>query len=577
MPSSDTYDIIIAGGGTAGCVIAGRLATADATLNILVVEAGPNTRDDPLHTQPSRYLHHLRPDSTTVKFNVAYLLLQCETYQIERGKPTHGYVGPLKISYGGFYPEVGQEFLNVAAQYDKARGLTDDVNDMFECNKYGRWPKWIDMKTGTRSDVPHHYIYPQSSNENLRILTGYQVKRVIFEGNMATGVEYVPTKRFHPDAKSDTLIAKAKRLIVLSAGTFGSPAILERSGLGSSAVLEKIGVQQLVDLPGVGENYQDHQLILAPYWAADTMHTLDAVAQDNVEEIEKWTEQWKENGTGMLATNGLESGIKIRPFKRDLDIIGPDFRKRWLDYYAHSPDKAVAWMGSMSMLTGERPNVPRAKFFAVGWYLEHPMSIGYLHATSADNVDALADFHPGYLDMPADMALHKWSYKRTREFARRMPSYRGEVAVRHPAFNAIGEAAAGDKQGPVPALAPDINYSPEDEQAIEDYIRQAVATAWHSMGTCGMKKREDGGVVDARLNVYGLEGLKIADMSICPSNVAAVSTYAHFTESVGLELKRWMENTYSTAVVIGEKAAVIIAEELGIPMEDTAVEARPGL
>lgn len=65
------------------------------------------------------------------------MISQCETYQVQPNKPTHGYSGPLKVSYGGFNTEVAQEFLNVAAQYDKTRGQTDDVNDLYGCNKYG--------------------------------------------------------------------------------------------------------------------------------------------------------------------------------------------------------------------------------------------------------------------------------------------------------------------------------------------------------------------------------------------------------------------------------------------------------
>lgn len=62
---------------------------------------------------------------------------QCETYEIEPGRSTHGYSGPLKVSWGGFYTEIGQEFLKVGAEYDKNRGATDDINGLFECNKYG--------------------------------------------------------------------------------------------------------------------------------------------------------------------------------------------------------------------------------------------------------------------------------------------------------------------------------------------------------------------------------------------------------------------------------------------------------
>ena len=90
----------------------------------------------------------------------------------------------------------------------------------------------------------------------------------------------------------------------------------------------------------------------------------------------------------------------------------------------------------------------------------------------------------------------------------------------------------------------DIEYSAEDDAAIEDWIRGNLNTTWHSLGTCAMRARDDGGVVDKDLNVYGTRGLKVADLSMVPENVAA--------------------NTNNTALVVGEKAAVIIGRELGI-------------
>ncbi|KAI0369247.1 alcohol oxidase-like protein [Pilatotrama ljubarskyi] len=585
MPQA-TYDIIIAGGGTCGCILAGRLAAADPSLSILLVEAGPTTRDDPLHTQPARYLYHLRPESTTVKFqclgggssvnftmyarasasdyddwanvygnkgwssaDLLPLLRKCETYQIQPGQATHGYSGPLKVSYGGFYTEAGKEFIEVAAQYDKKRGRTDDPNGLYECNKYSRWPKWIDAMTGTRSDVPHHYIFNQDL-KNLHILTGYHVRRVIFDGKRATGVQYVVNPRFHPSAKPDVFTASARRSVVVSAGAFGSPAILERSGIGSKEILSRFGIKQVVDLPGVGENYQDHQVMFTPYIAAETSHTLDPIVNDNKAEIEKWTKKWRTDGSGLLANNGLDAGIKLRPLKEDLDLMGQDFRKRWLEYYAPAPDKPVLWLGTVSLFLGDRSKVSVDKCFSVGWYLQHPVSIGNVHITSKDDVESPLDFHPGFVDAVEDMAAHKWGYKRAREFARRLPSYRGEIAACHPAFAPMSKAAVGKRTTPVPVTEPDLEYTPEDDKALEEYIRQTVGTTWHSMGTCAMKKRAEGGVVDSRLNVYGTEGLKVIDMSICPGNVAA--------------------NTYSTAVVIGEKGATIIAEELGIPLESQA-------
>ena len=142
------------------------------------------------------------------------------------------------------------------------------------------------------------------------------------------------------------------------------------------------------------------------------------------------------------------------------------------------------------------------------------------------------------------MALHKWGYKLSREFARRMPSYRGEVAGCHPAFSETSQLHPKQRAGPVSIDEADFKYTDEDEKAIEDYVRKTVGTAWHSvrsfnvytllqtlrvpptgrqLGTCAMKPREKGGVVDERLNVYGTDRLKVVDMSIAPGNVGAVS------------------------------------------------------
>jgi alcohol oxidase len=145
----------------------------------------------------------------------------------------------------------------------------------------------------------------------------------------------------------------------------------------------------------------------------------------------------------------------------------------------------------------------------------------------------------------ADVKTLTWGYKFSREIARRMPYFRGEPAARHPAF-APGSAAAiiPHAEGHIAFDTPRIEYSEEDERALETFARATISTTWHALGTCAMKPRKQGGVVDSRLNVYGVRGLKVADLSIGPCNVSA--------------------NTYSTALVIGEKAAVIIAEELDI-------------
>jgi alcohol oxidase len=128
--------------------------------------------------------------------------------------------------------------------------------------------RFIDIKTGRRSDTAHEYIYNQSDNTNLTVLAESRVIRVIIEygyprwslydfdqffsrKGRAVGVEYVNEN----DSKGGRIVVKASRLVVVSAGAFGSPTILERSGVGSKKILDKNGITQIVDLRGVGENY----------------------------------------------------------------------------------------------------------------------------------------------------------------------------------------------------------------------------------------------------------------------------------------------------------------------------------
>ncbi|KAK7688557.1 hypothetical protein QCA50_008095 [Cerrena zonata] len=116
--------------------------------------------------------------------------------------------------------------------------------------------RWINNENGKRSDAAHHFLYPHAINPNLDIVTGCLVKKVIIEGDKAVGIEYLQDPTFHQGASNDIIVATAKKYVVVSAGTFGTPAILERSGIGSSDLHQKLGIQTVVDLPGVGENYQ---------------------------------------------------------------------------------------------------------------------------------------------------------------------------------------------------------------------------------------------------------------------------------------------------------------------------------
>ncbi|KAG5649963.1 hypothetical protein H0H81_001310 [Sphagnurus paluster] len=464
------------------------------------------------------------------------LLKKVETYQ-PGGSAVHGTSGPIKVSYMEGETNVADQYLAVASQYDKERGFTDDVNDFFNCNRYGEL-------------------------SNLTTVERRRVVRVLFENNRAVGVEHVGDAEGRVKGEVVPLKSYASRLVVLSAGAFGSPAILERysatfllhltgstvilkrSGIGAADVLKRNNIPQFVDLPGVGEHYMDHNLIFAPYIASEDADTLDDLFSGKDEELEPYATRWEKDGGGLMRHNGIDAGIKMRPNAEDLREIGPEFQPRWSAYFANAPDKPVAWIGTLAAYAGGNPTVPRGKYFSFGYYTEYPFSVGRVHITSGLDAYGKLDFEPGYLDHIYDMGVLRWGYKKSREFARRMDCYRGELKIGHPVFPAGSKAKTDESAKPVPIDAPDIEYSAEDNKAIDEFHRGNVQTSWHSIGTCAMKPREEGGVVDANLNVYGTVNLKVADCSIAPANVSA--------------------NTYNTALAIGEKAAVIIAKELGI-------------
>ncbi|KAJ7761998.1 GMC oxidoreductase-domain-containing protein [Mycena maculata] len=590
------YDIIFAGGGTTGCVVAGRLAAADPSLKILIIEAGKHTKDVSTHTQPGRFFTNLTSGGDTFTFHAAKpsealgnrpciipsgkamgggssvnfmmytraspsdydnwenlenpgwgskdlvpLSNKAETF--EPNMKNHGTSGPIKIS-GGIQTNIARQYLAVAAARDKERGFTEDTNDfsVSSVDVYSPWFKYISSDTGRRSDTAHHYIYNQAHNKNLHLLPHCRVKRALFEKERAVGVEYISHDADAAD-KTAVVAVYASRLVVLASGAFGSPAILERSGIGASDLLKAHDIRQIVSLPGVGENYNDHNLVFVPYHTTDDELTMDDIFHGKDEAIKPYEEQWRRAGKGMMAHNGIEAGIKIRPNAKDLEVLGPTFTSRWQEFFANQPDKPVMWIGALAGYTGGNAAVAGRKLYTVIYYTEYPASTGRTHISSADPYTPL-DVEPGFLDKPEDVAVLRWSYKWSREMARRMESYRGEFAAEHPLFPAGSAAACFETKGPVPVSAPDIVYSAEDDEAIDNYHRAVVNTTWHSLGTCAMKSRDQGGVVDSRLNVYGVKNLKIADLSIAPTNVGA--------------------NTYNTALVVGERAAVIIAEELGI-------------
>lgn len=173
---------------------------------------------------------------------------------------------------------------------------------------------------------------------------------------------------------------------------------------------------------------------------------------------------------------------------------------------------------------GDPTVVPAGQYITSVCYTAYPYSRGSIHITG-HGVDQAPDFDTGFLTHPADLAPHVWAYKRAREIARRLPAYRGELEIGHPKFPSGSKAAlvsvddnAVDGR-PDRLAVPNIEYSKEDDEAIEKYIRDNMTTTWHSLGTCAMRSEENGGVVDHRLNVHGVSGLKLCGQ--CFSSLSA--------------------------------------------------------
>ncbi|CCC08667.1 unnamed protein product [Sordaria macrospora k-hell] len=609
-PLPEEFDIIVCGGGSCGCVVAGRLANLDHNLKVLLIEAGESNLNNPWVFRPGIFPRNMKLDSKTATFyeskpskwlggrgaivpaahilgggssinfmmytrasasdyddfqakgwttkELLPLMKKHETYQrASHNRDIHGFEGPIKVSFGNYAYPIKDDFLRAAAS--QGIPVVDDLQDLKTAHGAEQWLKWINRDTGRRSDSAHAYIHAtRAVHSNLYLACNTKVDKVIIENGRAVGVQTVPTK------------------------PMGDVSNAEK--------LRKAGVKPIVDLPGVGLNFQDHYLTFSVYRAKPGTETFDDFARGDPEVQKRVFDEWNIKGTGPLATNGIEAGVKIRPTEKELREFErwptPHFKSGWETYFKNKPDKPVMHYSIISGWFGDHMLMPPGNFFTMFHFLEYPFSRGSTHIRSADPYE-VPDFDAGFMNDERDMVPMVWGYIKSRETARRMDAYAGEVQNMHPVFDfdspsraydldledtnkyaLPGNITAGIQHGswtvPVPAAdekpnplhvtsnrkakRKELKYSDKDIKAVEDWVKRHVETTWHCLGTCSMAPREGNsivkhGVLDERLNVHGVKGLKVADLSICPDNVGC--------------------NTYSTALLIGEKAAVLVAEDLG--------------
>ncbi|KAL5639820.1 hypothetical protein ACGC1H_006407 [Rhizoctonia solani] len=598
LEHSHEVDIVFVGGESFSCVAAGRLAAANPDLDILIIEQGPNNFQETKVVTPGLFGSHLIPNGRTVEFwkatksealnsreiplvtggmlgggssvnflmycrpvasdfddwnmtgwgskDLVPLLKKFEKYHVTPGRATHGYEGPINVSCPNYHATVAQEYLDICVQ--TGIPMVEDLMDLHTGYGCSRIAQYVDPLTGYRQDTAHQYIHSQSGNKVLQLMTETLVTQVLFDGTKAIGVEVIGNKRQDPNADQVPKIILARRLVVVSAGTIGSALVLQRSGIGASTQLSKCGIDTVVDLPGIGANYEDHCSCTMVYHVADDVETLDPVFAGDPSAIERGLSQFKD-GKGILTSNGIDAGSRLRPRPEELEKMGSHFKEVWKRYYEPAPEKSVILQLATSGFFGSGPLLHSnlissgSRFMTTINFELYPLSRGHVYVTSNDPYSP-PDFHTGFLEAQADVDVHVWGYKKSRELARRMPSYRGELSLMHPKFPEASAAACVRLEGPLPSSTRDIVYTQDDDQAIEEYVRQHVGVGVHPLGTARMAPREAGGCVDARLNVYGTEHLKVSDLSIIPGNVGG--------------------NTYSTALLVGEKAAILIAEDLGL-------------
>lgn len=637
----DEFDIIVCGGGSTGCVIAGRLANLDHNLKVLLIEGGENNINNPWVFRPGIFPRNMKLDSKTASFyesrasdalagrkavvpcanilgggssinfmmytrasasdyddfqakgwttkELLPLMKKHETYQrASHNRDTHGFDGPIKVSFGNYTYPIAWDFLRAT----ESQGIptVDDLQDLSCGHGAEHWLKWINRDTGRRSDSAHAYIHStRAVHSNLYLVCNTKVDKIIMENGKAVAVQTVATKPLSREQLKPRIF-RASRQIVVSCGTLSSPLVLQRSGIGNPEKLKAAGVEPIVDLPGVGLNFQDHYLTFAPFRAKYGTESFDEFARGNPDVQKSVFDQWELKGTGPLSTNGIESGVKIRPTQEELDEFNTwpcnSFQKGWDSYFKDKPDKPVMHYSVIAGFFGDHTLMPPGAYFTMFSFLEYPFSRGFTHIKSADPY-VVPDFDTGFMSDERDMAPMVWAYIKSRETARRMDAYAGEVETMHPFFKydsparahdmdlettqkyaLPGNITAGLQHGswskflPPAQKQPDIEvlnshkkavfdelkYSTEDIKAIEEWVKRHVESTWHCLGTCSMAPKEGNsivkhGVLDERLNVHGVTNLKVADLSICPDNVGC--------------------NTYSTALLIGEKAAMLIAEDLG--------------
>ncbi|MDR9752647.1 GMC family oxidoreductase N-terminal domain-containing protein [Pseudomonas sp. SZMC_28357] len=507
LPASDEYDYVVVGAGPAGCLLANRLS-ANPQHRVLLLEAGGRDNYPWIHI-PVGYLFCIGNPRTDWCFKTeAQPGLQGRALSYPRGKVLGGcssingmiYMRGQSGDYDGWAAEGNpgwawkdvlplfkqsenhfagdSEFHNSAGEWRveqqrlswpilnafrtaaEQSGIAS-VDDFNSGDNEGCGYFQVNQKAGVRWNAAKAFLKPIRKRPNLTVLTEVEVDRVLLEDGRASAV----SARWQGQARQ----FKARKEIVLCAGSVGSPGILQRSGIGPRTLLQSLGIGVKHELNGVGGNLQDH-LQLRLIYQLENARTLNQIAGS----------VWGKMGMGMQYLYNRSGPLSMAPsqlgaFARS----GPEQTSANLEYHVQP-------------LSLERFGEPLHSFpaFTASVCDLRPHSRGRIDIRSADPQDAPL-IQPNYLSHPDDLRVAADAIRLTRRI------------VSAPALQAFKP----------------VEYLPGSALQSDEQLQEAAArigtTIFHPVGTCRMGQDADA-VVDAQLRVHGIPGLRIADASIMP-------------------------------------------------------------
>lgn len=417
--------------------------------------------------------------------------------------------GPVKVSFGEEYmPFHG-------AWFDAFKSLGYPQNgDPINGQGTGPFvtPGAIDPVTHTRSHAGAAYLTEAvKQRPNLRIMTGALVEKVVFKKE-GDGPVIATAVRMHHDEKS--VEVRVNKEVILAAGATQTPQILELSGIGYAKLLNKHGIDVIVDNANVGENLQDHGIVSFGYEVADGMPSGDMVRDPQVAAAAMAA--YQNDGSGPLGMVGLVSAfmpcLDFPAEERqklvdsiDTQNVSPALQKQYevLKEIIKDPEESTAQyiLAPFQLLPREGPSGKRifglghpGFFISLVALLSYPLARGSVHIKSANPKDSPV-IDEGILRHKVDL----------------------ELRARHSIF--MEKLAETEPLASMLKRGGERLHTPErltDLKKAEEACKELVLSMYHVSGSCAMLPREDGGVVDTKLRVYGTSNVRVVDASIFP-------------------------------------------------------------